>query len=93
MGTYRKHSTEYKAHALDLIRKEGWSVAEVAAASDVSLSAVRLWMKKQKETLPPEEELTDAARIRELEKENKRLRMERDFAKKVAAWFAKEENQ
>ena len=29
-------------------------------------------------------------RVKELEEENRRLRMERDFLKKAAAWFAKE---
>ena len=32
----------------------------------------------------------DRARLKELEEENRRLRMERDFLKKAAAWFAKE---
>jgi transposase len=32
----------------------------------------------------------ERARLRELEEENRRLKMERDFLKKAAAWFAKE---
>jgi transposase len=34
---------------------------------------------------------TERAELERLRKENKVLRMERDFAKKVAAWFAKEQ--
>ena len=32
----------------------------------------------------------ERARLRELGEENRRLKMERDFLKKAAAWFAKE---
>jgi transposase-like protein len=32
----------------------------------------------------------ERARLRELEEENRRLRMEREILKKAAAWFAKE---
>jgi transposase len=34
---------------------------------------------------------TERAELERLRKENKVLRMERDFAKKIAAWFAKEQ--
>ena len=34
---------------------------------------------------------TERAELERLRKENTILRMERDFAKKVAAWFAKEQ--
>ena len=42
---------------------------------------------------PISEELTidERAKLKELEKENRELRMERDFLKKAAAFFAKEE--
>jgi transposase len=42
---------------------------------------------------PPSEELSlpDRARLRELERENHELRMERDFLKKAAAFFAKQQ--
>jgi hypothetical protein len=35
-------------------------------------------------------ETGERARLKELEEENRRLRMERDFLKKAAAWFARE---
>ena len=40
-------------------------------------------------TPPQERDLT--ARVRELENENRRLRLERDILKKATAFFAKEE--
>ncbi|MCC7388910.1 MAG: IS3 family transposase, partial [Phycisphaerales bacterium] len=38
----------------------------------------------------PEEQKDLAARVRELEAENRRLRIERDILKKATAFFAKE---
>jgi len=97
MGAYTRHSDEYKAQAVELIRQDGWTYREVAQAADVSIGAVRLWVNKAKENESgPHVPLTREeleAKNRELARENKRLRMERDFAKKVAAWFAKEESQ
>jgi len=51
-------------------------------------------VKKAKDSgQAPNEDLseTERAELERLRKENATLRMERDFAKKVAAWFAKEQ--
>jgi transposase len=97
MGAYSKVSDEYKAQAVELIRRDGWTYREVAQAADVSISAVRLWVnkadKENPETGKPPSREELERQNRALAKENKQLRMERDFAKKVAAWFAKDENR
>jgi transposase len=51
------------------------------------------WVNKYRADHPASEELdiTDRARLRELERENRDLRMEREFLKKAAAFFAKEQ--
>jgi transposase len=52
------------------------------------------WVKKAKDSgQAPHRDLseTERAELERLRKENATLRMERDFAKKVAAWFAKEQ--
>jgi transposase len=52
------------------------------------------WVSKAKEgETGPDKELseTERAELERLRKENTILRMERDFAKKVAAWFAKQQ--
>jgi transposase-like protein len=48
MGTYTRHSDEYKAQAVELIRQDGWTYREVAQGADVSIGAVRLWVDKAK---------------------------------------------
>ena len=52
------------------------------------------WVKKARDAgRVPDKDLTGNEReeLERLRKENAVLRMERDFAKKVAAWFAKEQ--
>jgi transposase len=96
MGRQSKHSDEYRAQTVELIRRDGWTYREVASAADVSIQTVRLWVSKANKedgglTKPLTKEELEKQN-RELQRENKRLRMERDFAKKAAAWFAREEN-
>jgi transposase len=96
MGRASKHSDEYRAQAVELIRQDGWTYQEVAAAADVSTETVRQWVSRANRSdggiSKPlsKEELQD--QCKKLQRENKRLRMERDFAKKAAAWFARDEN-
>lgn len=68
-------------------------VSEVARRLGVSDDSLRLWVDRakyngEKSIIPADLPLEQ--KVRELEKENARLRMERDILKKAAAWFAKE---
>ena len=52
------------------------------------------WVKKARDAgRVPDSDLSEpeGAELERLRKENADLRMERDFAKKVATWFAKEQ--
>jgi len=96
--TRRKYSPEFKAEAVRLVLSGRRTVAAIARELDVTRSGLRQWVleaqarenpaspiAKLKERAPGESE--ELARLR---KENERLRMERDFLKKAAAFFAKE---
>jgi transposase len=88
----RRFSKEFKADAVELVRKSGKSISEVARDLDLTESSLRTWVK-QAETdagRGPEGALTseELAELRQLRKENKVLRMERDFLKKASAYFA-----
>lgn len=94
MGSTRRSFTdEYKRDAVALITDGGYSVADVAKKLDISDTTVRKWVKKyQPETAPvADEPLTESERIelQRLRKENAKLEMQLDFAKKVSTWFAK----
>jgi len=51
------------------------------------------WVTKYRDEHPASEDLniSERARLKELEKENRELRLEREFLKKAAAFFAKEQ--
>ena len=94
---YRRHTEEFKREAVALVRArraEGVSQTQVARELDVDRCMLRRWEQHLRggapsgagegETETPEQE------VRRLRRENAVLRQERDFAKKVAAYFATE---
>ena len=95
MGKHRKrYSREQKAEAVRLVRESGQSVPEVATHLSLSETALYRWVKQAKVdtgelrngSLTTEEQ----HELRRLRRENKVLRMERDFLKKATAFFARE---
>jgi transposase len=71
----------------------GWhTIAEVAKRLWVNYQSFRQWVIDARSSSPistVHKELPLEQRYRELEKENARLRIERDILKKAAAYFAK----
>jgi transposase len=93
MGRYRKFSPEYRDEAVKMVIETPRLIAEVARDLGINESTLGNWVTKYREEHPASEDLniSDRARLKELEKENRELRMERDFLKKAAAFFAKEQ--
>ena len=94
MATRRNFTPEYKDQAVSLVLGSGRSIAEVARSIGVHEMTLGKWVKKAKDSgQVPNKDLSEdeRAELDRLRKENATLRMERDFAKKVAAWFAKEQ--
>lgn len=94
MATRRHFTQEYKDQAVSLVLDSGRSIAEVAKSIGVHEMTLGKWVKKARDNgAVPDRALTENEReeLERLRKENAVLRMERDFAKKVATWFAKEQ--
>lgn len=90
----RKYSDEFKAAAVEQVVAQRHRVSEVARRLGVSVDSLRLWVDRaryngDKSIIPANLPLEQ--KVRELEKENARLRMERDILKKATAYFAKEQ--
>jgi transposase-like protein len=69
------------------------SIAEVAREIGVSETTLGNWVRAYRESHAddgPELELSERARLRELERRNRDLEMENAFLKKAAAYFARE---
>ena len=92
----RTFSAEFKLEAVRLTyerRASGVTLNQIARDLDVNVSQLRLWRtqlrEKQGGSLPDEAE-TPEQELRRLRREVISLRQEREFAKKVAVYFAKE---
>ncbi len=90
----RSFTAEQKEEAVRLVKVSGRSVYQVARDLDLTETALRRWVRQAEVDAGqgPSGALTteQLIELRELRRENKRLRMERDFLKKAAAFFAKE---
>jgi transposase len=89
----RTYSAEYREEAVKMVLETGRPIAAIARDLGINEGTLGNWVNKYRDEHPASEELSisERARLKELEKENRELRMERDFLKKAAAFFAKEQ--
>jgi len=89
----RKFSPEFKAEAVKMVVETSRPVAEVAREIHVNEGTLGSWVNRYRaEHAEDEPPLTvsERARLRELERENRELRMKAEFLGKAAAFFAQE---
>ena len=96
MATRRHFTQEYKDQAVALVLDSGRSIAEAARSIDVHEMTLGKWVKKAKQARTAADAdqplaVDEREELERLRAENATLRMERDFAKKVATWFAKDQ--
>jgi transposase len=96
VATRRHFTQDYKDQAVSLVLDSGRTVAEVARSIDVHEMTLGKWVKKARQARAVADsgkpvEGADREELERLRAENARLRMERDFAKKVATWFANDQ--
>lgn len=88
----RKFSPQFKAEAVQMVIETGKPIAEVARDLGVVAQTFGNWVTVWRDANPaPVQALSpvERARVTELEEENRRLRMENEFLKKAAAFFAR----
>jgi len=87
----KRYPEEFKKEAVKQVTNRGYPAAEVSSRLGVSLPTLYDWIKKYSLPDPERNELQgQAAEIRRLKAELKRVSEERDILKKAAAYFAKE---
>ena len=91
--TRRKFDRDFQQGAVRLVLETEKPIAQVARDLGINEGTLGNWVAKYREEHPISEELTidERAKLKELERENRELRMERDFLKKAAAFFAREQ--
>lgn len=88
----RRFSPQFKAEAVQMVIETGKPIAEVARDLGIHDGTLGNWVNAWRGDHPePEQSLTpmERARVQELEDENRRLKMENEFLKKAAAFFAR----
>ena len=91
----RTYTSQFKREAVELVDREGVSVAEAARRLGVDQTLLRSWKLKFQEqgdrAFPGAGQRTAVEEEnRQLREENARLKMERDILKKATAFFARE---
>ena len=88
----RKFSPQFKAEAVQMVLETGKPIAEVARDLGVHDGTLGNWVatwRKQNPEPVPELSPVERARVSEMEAEIRRLRMENEFLRKAAAFFAR----
>src|SRR6266511_1909353 len=88
----RQFTPEFKRDAVELVRTSGRPIAEIARELGIYESALENWVKQDRIDRGEREGLSsdERARLRELERDSARLRMERDLLKRTVAFWVKE---
>ena len=90
--TRRKFDQDFKEGAVRLVRETGKPIAQVARDLGIHDGTLGNWVNAwRRENPEPDQPLSpvERARVKELEDEVRRLRMENEFLKKAAAFFAR----
>ncbi len=89
----QNYSPEFRAEAVKLVIESSRPIAQVAKEISVVEGTLGNWVNAYRREHAGEEpplSISDRARLRELERENRELQMELAFLKKAAAYFAKD---
>ena len=89
----RRFTAEFKDEAVKLVIETSRPVAEVAREIGVNEGTLGNWVNRYRAEHADDEPaltISERARLRELERENRELRMKTEFLGKAAAFFAQE---
>ena len=92
-GPTPHYPPEFKREAVELYRSSGKSIQKVADELGVSNWSLRRWIKQHKIDSGERKGLSTDEReeLSRLRRENRTLKQEREFLKKAAVFFAKED--
>ncbi len=93
MAKTKNYSPEFREEAAKMVVETSRAIAGVARELGVSETSLSNWVRAYREDHAADEpplQLSDRARLRELERENRELRQKNEFLSKAAAYFASE---
>ncbi len=88
----RQFAAEFKCDAVELVRTTGRPIAEIARELGIYDATLGNWVRQERIDRGQQDGLAsdEQARLRALERENAKLRMERDLLKRTVAFWVKE---
>ena len=88
----RKYDPEFREGAVRIVRETGKTVAEVAEDLGIHAGTLRAWVSRDRRARGDTHDArtVDADYVRQLERENAELRMERDVLKRSVVLWVKE---
>jgi len=89
----RSFTPEYKEQVARMVVQESRAIPSTAREVGMNEQTLRNWVNAYRQAHAGEEPaltISERARLRELEKENRELKLEREFLGKAAAFFASE---
>jgi len=92
-GKNRSFSPEFREEAARMVVETSRPIADVARELGVSETSLGNWVRAYREKHAEDEpplQLSERARLRELERENRELRMKAEFLSKAAAYVCPE---
>lgn len=94
----KNYTREFKIDTVNMATADGANAAEVAREMGIHPNTLYKWIQqfsaKPEEAFPGKGRMasSDAETIRQLKRENERLKMEREILKKAMAIFSKEDH-
>jgi transposase len=89
----KSYSPEFREEAVKLVIETSRPIAQVAKELGIHEATLGNWVNAYRREHAGEEpplSVNERARLRELEREARELRLENEFLKKAAAYFAKD---
>jgi transposase len=93
--TNKHYTREFKEQAMDLVRVQGTNPTHAARDLDIPPATLNQWLKKagwvrrvEPSPLLPEDPHALKLRVADLERQVKRLELEKEILKKATAYFA-----
>ena len=89
----RSHDKEFKIAAVKLVTEQEYTPKQAARSLGIPMSTLQYWIKVLGQRPQEQTQTMDTLRLRvkQLEAENQRLRMEREILKKATAFFASQQ--
>jgi transposase len=90
----KQYTAEFRRSAVALVTEQNYTAQAAAKNLGIGKSTFDYWLKQSRKpngSVNAGQEKDLRKRVAELEKENQRLKLEREILKKAAAFFAKEQ--